>query len=58
METKNEPKTLEEANYYESRDMCYLCDNCEHVEGTWCTYYVCKKFDHVVSCRGVCDCYE
>ena len=53
METKNEPKTLEEANYNERETQC--CANCEWFNGG---HGECEKFNESVGFYGVCDCYE
>lgn len=53
METKNDPKTLEEANYHVQKLSC-----CEE-----CLYFVdhemkCYRFVKKVQLNGVCGCYE
>lgn len=58
METKNEPKTLEEANYQGKPTNC--CENCVHAKVYDCYGYLqwCNKFNETVHDFGVCDCYE
>lgn len=52
METKNEPKTLEEANYREPE--LRRCKTCRY-RNEW--EWSCDKFKKEIAKYGVCDCY-
>ena len=57
METKNELKTLEEANY---REIHETCENCTYsaLQDEYTRTCSCVKFKRVTFLNGVCDCYE
>ena len=57
METKNEPKTLEEANYEDPIGGCCTCTYAS-TSIMAVNYCICRKFEAYVDKYGVCDCYD